>query len=238
LVDYGGLPSVTQHLERGNKNHNLCSINGRKERAIASRMNARSFLIDTTSVVTVDKKRDASSGRVYVKSIFERLELALEAEREIRDRMMPEKIDRWDAHIQRKMFDKGETFEEKQFQERKSQIDVKEAPKRQPCAAELRTGYTTTPYQEQTVQYGRLGTIHVAAMMTELNARNIPYPLDKCGIRILTKLLQAHLKGKWTAQNPGVAESVYDDNEELTKYFHPETGRESFPYDEVRQKKR
>jgi hypothetical protein len=40
LIDYGGLPSVTQHLERGNKNHNLCSSNGRKERAIASRMNA------------------------------------------------------------------------------------------------------------------------------------------------------------------------------------------------------
>jgi hypothetical protein len=152
--------------------------------------------------------------------------------------MLPEKIDRWDAHIERKMFDKGETFEEKQFQERKSQIDVKEAPKRQPCAAELQTGYTTTPYQEQTVQYGRLGTIHVTAMMTELNARNIAYPVEKCGIRVLTKLLQAHLKGRWTAQNPGVAESVYDKNPELTKYFHPKTGRECFPYDEGKQKKR
>ena len=237
LVHYGGLPSVTQHLERGNKNHNLCSINGRKERAIAARMNARSFLIDTTSVVTVDKKRDPSNGRGYVKSIFDRLELALEAECQIRERMSSEKLEKWDSHIAKKMFDKEETYEEKQYQDRKKQIDVSAEPKRRPCAAELRHGYTRTPYQDQKVQYGRLGSSHVDSMMAELNARNIPYSLAKCGIRILTKILQGHLKEKWTTENPGVAESIYDENAELTKYFHPEIGRDRFPYDEVKKRK-
>jgi hypothetical protein len=34
LILYGGFPSTTQFLERGNKNHNLCATNARKERAV------------------------------------------------------------------------------------------------------------------------------------------------------------------------------------------------------------
>jgi hypothetical protein len=61
LRDYGGLPSSTQFLERGNKNHNYFAANGREERAIQARMIARSHLIEVTSITTVDGKRDASN---------------------------------------------------------------------------------------------------------------------------------------------------------------------------------
>jgi hypothetical protein len=74
-------------------------------------------------------------------------------------------------------------------------------------------------------------------MMVELNARSILYLLGKYGSCILTKILQGHLKEKWTMQNPGVPASIYDKNTELTKYFHPEIGRDRFPYNEVKNRK-
>jgi hypothetical protein len=57
-------------------------------------------------------------------------------------------------------------------------------------------------------------------MMAELNAQIIPYLLEKFGICMLTKIIQGHLKEKWNMENSGVAESIYDKNTKLTKYFH------------------
>jgi hypothetical protein len=74
-------------------------------------------------------------------------------------------------------------------------------------------------------------------MKAELAIRNIEFP-ENGGIRKLNELLKKHLKEKWTTTNPGVAESVYDENEDFAKFFHPETGRASFLYEEVQQKKK
>ena len=62
LVRYGGLPSNTQMIERGNKNHNICASYSREGRAVNARITCRSILVDITSTTSVDKKREASSG--------------------------------------------------------------------------------------------------------------------------------------------------------------------------------
>jgi hypothetical protein len=70
LIQYGGLPSNTQMIKRGNKNHNICASHSREGRAVNARFTCRSVLVDITSTTTVDKKREASSGKAHTKSIF------------------------------------------------------------------------------------------------------------------------------------------------------------------------
>jgi hypothetical protein len=61
LIQYGGLPSNTQMIKHGNKNHNHCASHSREERAVNARITCQSILVDITSTTTVDKKHEASS---------------------------------------------------------------------------------------------------------------------------------------------------------------------------------
>jgi hypothetical protein len=45
--------------------------------------------------------------------------------------MPSEKLDKWDAHIGKIMFDKEESYKEKKYQDHKKQIDVLAEPKQQ-----------------------------------------------------------------------------------------------------------
>jgi hypothetical protein len=49
------------------------------------------------------------------------------------------------AYIKEKLFDKAETFEEKEYKKKKELIDLTAELQRAPYAAELRTGYDATP---------------------------------------------------------------------------------------------
>ena len=69
---------------------------------------------------------------------------------------------------------------------------------RAPYAAELRTRYDATPYNQGQVQHTKLGTVHVEAMKDELEARGIEYAPNK-GIRKLTKALTTKLCNDWVA---------------------------------------
>jgi hypothetical protein len=109
-------------------------------------------------------------------------------------------------------FTKTETFDEKQYQEKKELVDLKTESKRTQYAAKLRTGYDATPYVLHEVQYGKLGTQHIGAMKDELAAQHIQFQ-PKGGIRNLTKHLKTHLRNQWIIQNPSVDEKVYDEDE-------------------------
>jgi hypothetical protein len=233
LIRYGGFPSNTQMMERGNKNHNICSANSRKDRAVNARITSRSLLIDVASVTTVGCKREASSGRAHKQNVFGKLADFDEAEKDCRRRLSQEERDYRDKYIKKKMFDRNETFEEKEFQAKKKSVNLKAESKRVPYAAELRSGYDNTPYLQNKVQYGKLGTIHVEAMRNELTARGIAFPPGE-KIKDLCKRLKSKLRNDWKLQNPGVDEKVYDEDSDKTKYFHPLTGRDKFPYKEVR----
>ena len=229
LIRYGGFPSNTQMLERGNKNHNICAANARKERAVNARITCRSVIVDVASVTTVDGKRDPSSGRAHTKSINQKLRAFDASETECRGRLTLEEQDKRYSYIGKKMFVKDETFEEKEYQKKKQPIDLSAESHRIPYVSELRTGYDTTPYLEGDVQYGKLRTQHVQAMKNELTARNIPFD-PKDGIKKLITRLKDALRNAWITQNPGVDEKIYDEDEKETKYFKPITDISNFKY--------
>jgi hypothetical protein len=89
------------------------------------------------------------------------------------------------AYIKDKMFDKAETFAEKQYKKKKELIDLTAELQRAPYAAELRTGYDRSPYNQGQVQHTKLGTVHIEAMKDKLEARGIEYAPNN-GIRKLT----------------------------------------------------
>ena len=147
--------------------------------------------------------------------------------------MMTQEYNERIAYIKEKMFDKAETFEEKEYKKKKELIDLTAESQRAPYAAELRTGYDATPYNQGQVQHTKLGTVHVEAMKDELEARGIEYaPND--GIRKLTKALTTKLRNDWVQQNPGVDSKIYDDNNSKTRFFKPVTDINKFKYDVVK----
>jgi hypothetical protein len=111
LSKYGGLPVVTHHLEQVNKNHNICSANGRGERAINARMSAHLVLLEVTWVTTVDGKREPSSGPKFVKHIYGNLKAHLETIKIIGRDMPTEQQKEWDDYICNKLYNKQEIFE-------------------------------------------------------------------------------------------------------------------------------
>ena len=128
-------------MERGNKNHNICSANSRKERAINARITSRSVFIDVASVTTVSEKREASSGRAHKKNVFRKVDEFNQAEKDCQGRLSQDELDHQYKYIKEKMFNLEETFEEKQYQEKKQSIDLSSESQRVPYAAEMRTGY-------------------------------------------------------------------------------------------------
>jgi hypothetical protein len=233
LTDYGGLPAVTQMIERCNKNHNICSESGKEERAINARMTARSLLTECTSVTTIDGKRPPSSGPEYVRRIYDNLDTLTAASEEIRRNMPVEQQDAWEAHIEKSLFDKSETFSEKTYQEKKKSIKINEPVHRHRAyAAEIRTGYQKSPFAQKKRRYGKLGTMHVPVMREELDARGLSY-LKEWGIKLLSRELKLSLRNDWIKANPNTDEKVYDDDDEKTKWFHPVIGAHRFVYNEV-----
>jgi hypothetical protein len=242
LRDYGGLPSSTQFLERGNKNHNYCSANGREERAIQARMIARSHLIEVTSITTVDGKRDASSGPQYISKIFGNVQSLHEAFKDTKSKMTPEKVEAWQEHIHRKLFDSAESYQEKLYQEKKIKINVVVPPERQPFAAELRRGYDQSPLQQKKVQYGLLGKSHVQAMHEELDARHIIWrskleASEQLQIRKLGKLLKENIRDQWLQENPAMKAEDWEADADRKLFFQPRIGAESFPVQHVGRRK-
>jgi len=152
LIDYGGAPSVTQMMERCNKNHNFCAVNSRLERSINARMTVRSVLIDCGSNKSLDQKRDASDGKEFVRRIFKRCE-------EIR------------SHL----FDKENTFEQKKHQEVKATFNLFGEHTRTLGAAEQRRGYTETSNQEDKVRIGMTNSDMTVAYREECLARGITH---------------------------------------------------------------
>lgn len=231
LVRYGGFLSNTQMMERGNKNHNICSANSRKERAVNARITSRSVFIDIASVTSISEKRAASSGRAQTRNVFRKVKEFNQAEKDCQGCLSEDEQDQRYKYIKTKMFDREETFEEKQYQEKKRSIDLKAESKRVP---EKKTGYYKTPYADKKVQYGKCFSNCLQAFQDELTARGIPF-LEGDGINNLKRILQTKLRDDWKAQNPGVDEKVYDENDDLTKHFYPVTDRSNFPTETVRR---
>jgi hypothetical protein len=227
LIDYGGFAAATQFLERGNKNHNICASNGREERSINARMIVRSTLIDVTNVTRVDEKREASSGRQFVVRTFKKLNDFFTALDRVRQMISAEEFQRRYAHSKSKLFDKDETFAEQEYQENKARFESTRDVERPLYAAERRRGYDLTPLMMGRVQYGKLRKIHEPPMKEELTRREIPF-VDSVGIKTLCGILKNRLRDDWKSQNPGVAETVYDEDTNKTMYFTPLIGAIKF----------
>ena len=60
-------------------------------------------------------------------------------------------------YIKDKTFNKAEMFEEKEYKKKKELIDLSAKSQRVPYAAELRTGYDATPYNQGQIQHTKLG---------------------------------------------------------------------------------
>lgn len=216
--------------ERGNKNHNICAVNSRGSISVNARVTSRSIVNDQANVTTVDGKRSASSGRTHTAEVFGRLKEHNEREAECRERYTKQEVTDRFKHIKTRMFNKSEIYEEKEYQAFAQSIDVTKESVRVPFAAELRTGYDATAYQQRKVQYGKLTTKQKIAMQKELGERKIPFDDKKDGITKLIKLLKESIRGDWILQNPGVDVKVFDKDDQLTKYFTPRTPYENFGY--------
>jgi hypothetical protein len=150
LIDYGGLPSVTQMIERCNNNHNICSQTGKEELAINAWMTSRSILTECTSVTTIQGKRPPSSGPDYVRQIYDNLDTLMTANEDIRRNMPVEQQAAWEKRIEKRFFDKSETFSEKMYQDKKKAIKINKPVRRhRPYAAEIRTGYQKLPFAQK-----------------------------------------------------------------------------------------
>jgi hypothetical protein len=78
----------------------------------------------------------------------------------------------------------------------------------------------------------KLGTMHVAVMREELEARGLTYEKE-WGIKLLSRELKLSLHNDWIKANPNTDVKVYDDDDEKTKWFHPVIGAHRFIYNEV-----
>jgi hypothetical protein len=137
------------------------------------------------------------------------------------------------AYIKEKMFDKAESFKEKEYKKKKELIDLTAESQRALYVAKLLTGYDATPYNQGQVQHTKLGTVHVEAMKDKLEARGIEYaPNDR--IWKLTKALTTKLHNDWMQQNPGMDPKIYDGNNSKTRFFKPVTDINKFKYNVVR----
>jgi hypothetical protein len=171
LSKYGGLPAVTHHMEHAKKNHNICSANGRGERAINAWMSARSVLLEVTRVTTVDGKREPSSRPKLVKRMYGILEAHVETSKIICSEMLMEQQKEWDDYIHNKLYNKQEIYEEKEYARTKASINLHLEETCPPCAAELRTGYDKFPFQYSLRRVGTLRKIYENAMRQELQAQ-------------------------------------------------------------------
>jgi hypothetical protein len=121
--------------------------------------------------------------------------------------MMTQQYNERIVYITENMLDKAETFKEKEYKKKKELIDLTAELQRALYAANLRTGYDATPYNEGNVQHTKLGTVHVEAMKDELEARGIEYaPND--GIWKLTKALQIFTKIGCSRIQAGIQKSM------------------------------
>ena len=215
-------------IECGNKQHLCIVLQGR---AVNAQITCQSILVDITSTTSVDKKREASSGRAHTKSIFHKLDMFTAAENECQQWMMTQEYNERILYIKDRTFNKAEMFEEKEYK-KKELIDLSAESQRVPYAAELRMGYDATPYNQGQIQHTKLGVRHIQAMRDKLDARSIEYePND--GIQKLTKKLTTKLHNNWVQQNPGVDPKIYDDDNSKTKFFKPVTDINKFKYEVV-----
>lgn len=114
-IHYGGLPSNTQMVERGNKIHNQGATNSREAISVNGRVTFLSILVDFTSVTSCDGKRKASSGRAHTKDVFQKLADHNNAEKECKSKFSQEEVKHRFDYIKEQTFIKSETFEEKQY---------------------------------------------------------------------------------------------------------------------------
>jgi hypothetical protein len=83
--------------------------------------------------------------------------------------MPTEQPKEWDDYIHSKLYNKQEVvFEEKEYARTRASINLHSEKTREPCAAELRTGYDKSSFQRGLRRHDNLGKIHENAMRREL----------------------------------------------------------------------